>query len=93
MEFYRNSLHSSFFSSFLSKHFFTFVTGNTAPMRGYIAAATYMSERTTHMAILSAFQSVGFTIGPVIQAALTPLKCADLADSQTVVFDMFTVAG
>ena len=62
-------------------------------MRGYIAASTYVSERTTHMAILSAFQSIGFVVGPGIQAALTPIKCGDLSGGPTISFDMFTVAG
>ena len=62
-------------------------------MRGYIAASTYTSERTTHMAMLSAFQSLGFTLGPGIQAALTPLDCSDLNDKQEISFDMFTVSG
>jgi ceroid-lipofuscinosis MFS transporter 7 len=62
-------------------------------MRGYIAAATYVSERTTHMAILSAFQSLGFTLGPGIQAALTPLECTDPTDGQGLTFDMYTVSG
>ena len=68
-------------------------TANTAPMRGYIAASTFTAERTTHMAILSAFQSLGFTLGPGIQSALTPLACSESSGDPTISIDMFTVAG
>ncbi len=40
---------------------------NAAPMRAYVSAATYQHERTFHMSILSAAQSLGMIIGPSIQ--------------------------
>lgn len=71
-------------------------TGNIATVRSYIAAATFTSERTAQMSIASAFQSVGFTVGPGIQAALTPLQCTDIGaqpSDQYISFDMYTSAG
>ena len=71
-------------------------TGNIATIRSYIAAATFISERTAQMSIASAFQSVGFTVGPGIQAALTPLQCTDIGaqpSDQYISFDMYTSAG
>merc|ERR1719320_1111984 len=49
-------------------------TGLNSAGRYYVASATLISERTTHIAILSLFQTLGFIMGPGIQAALTPLK-------------------
>ena len=72
------------------------ITGNIATVRSYIAAATFTSERTAQMSIASAFQSVGFTVGPGIQAALTPLQCTDIGaqpSDQYISFDMYTSAG
>ena len=65
-------------------------------MRSYIASATFTEERTAQMSIASSFQSVGFTLGPGIQAALTPLQCTDIkgqSSSQYISFDMYTSAG
>ena len=47
------------------------------------------------MSIASAFQSVGFLIGPGIQAALTPLECTDVntENSSYFSFDLYTSAG
>ena len=72
-----------------------FFPGNIATVRSYIAAATFTEERTAQMSIASSFQSVGFTLGPGIQAALTPFKCTDVGaeDSQYLSFDMYTSAG
>ena len=73
-----------------------FFSGNIATVRSYIAAATFTSERTAQMSIASSFQSVGFTLGPGIQAALTPLQCTDIkaqSSSQYISFDMYTSAG
>lgn len=70
-------------------------SGNIATVRSYIAAATFTEERTAQMSVASSFQSVGFTLGPGIQAALTPFKCTDVEaeDSQYLSFDMYTSAG
>ena len=48
------------------------------------------------MSIASSFQSVGFTLGPGIQAALTPFKCTDIegqSSSEYISWDMYTSAG
>ena len=37
-----------------------------AASRYYVTAATLLSERTTHIALFSLFQTVGFILGPGI---------------------------
>lgn len=69
-------------------------SGNAATIRSYVAEATFTSERTSQMSIISSFQSLGFTIGPGIQAALTPLQCTNTTgQEQYFSFDMYTSAG
>ena len=71
-------------------------SGLVASVRSYLASATFVNERTNQMSIASAFQSVGFLIGPGIQAALTPLECTDInaQDSDKYLsFDLYTSAG
>ena len=48
-----------------------------------------------HLSILAAFQGLGMTVGPAIQAMLTPLKCSpnDAEDFPYFSFDMFSSAG
>ena len=72
-----------------------FVSGNIATIRSYVASATFMSERTSQMAMIQSYQALGFLIGPGIQAALTPLGCAEPRgeDEAYVSFDMFTATG
>jgi len=55
--------HSISFSIFIN-------LANAAPMRAYVSSATYQHERTFHMAILSAAQSLGMIIGPSVQVIL-----------------------
>ena len=71
------------------------ISGNIAPFRAYIASATFTSERTKHLSILAAFQSLGMTVGPGIQAALTPLQCSPSESNLFPYFsvDMFSAAG
>ena len=78
----------------INPHFF-FVSGNIATIRSYVASATFMSERTSQMAMIQSYQALGFLIGPGIQAALTPLGCAEPRgeDEAYVSFDMFTATG
>jgi hypothetical protein len=38
--------------------------------RYYISLSTRLSERTTHIAYLSLFQTVGFILGPAIQVVI-----------------------
>ncbi|XP_075056048.1 major facilitator superfamily domain-containing protein 8 [Mixophyes fleayi] len=48
-----------------------FGSGNVAVVRSYVAGATSLSERTSAMANISAFQALGFILGPAFQAAFT----------------------
>ncbi|KAM4709109.1 major facilitator superfamily domain-containing protein 8 isoform 2-T2 [Discoglossus pictus] len=50
-----------------------FGSGNVAVVRSYVAGATSLSERTGAMANISAFQALGFILGPAIQACFTML--------------------
>jgi len=68
-------------------------TGLNSAGRYYVASATLISERTTHIAILSLFQTLGFIMGPGIQAALTPLKQYVIGAEGEVFFDMYTSTG
>ena len=94
-----NDFYTSFFAVltllYIKTQIWYFFPGNIATVRSYIAAATFTEERTAQMSIASSFQSVGFTLGPGIQAALTPFKCTDVGaeDSQYLSFDMYTSAG
>ncbi len=67
-------------------------------MRAYVSSATYEHERTFHMSMLSAAQSLGMIVGPSFQAALTPIQCSETAleagpDDTYIAFDMYTAAG
>ncbi|KAM9331450.1 major facilitator superfamily domain-containing protein 8 [Gastrophryne carolinensis] len=48
-----------------------FGSGNVAVVRSYVAGATSLSERTSAMANISAFQALGFILGPAFQAIFT----------------------
>ncbi|KAK7496587.1 hypothetical protein BaRGS_00012239, partial [Batillaria attramentaria] len=47
-----------------------FASGNAAVVRAYVSGATNLGERTSAMANVSIFQSVGFILGPVVQTIL-----------------------
>jgi len=68
-------------------------TANQAPIRAYIAGATFKHERNTHISILSLFQTLGFMAGPGIQAALTPVGCSDNYEQGVLKLDMYTISG
>ena len=53
---------------------------------------------TSQLSILASAQSLGFILGPGIQAALTPLQCSDAAENAGdgepyFSIDMYTVPG
>jgi len=68
-------------------------SANLAPSRSYIAGATFKHERTSHIAILSLCQALGFVIGPAIQAAVTPVGCDNSYQQGTISLDMYTIPG
>ena len=68
-------------------------TANQAPIRAYIAGATYNSERNNHFAILSLFQTLGFMVGPALQALLTFLECSDSYSPGQLKLDQYTATG
>lgn len=67
--------------------------GINAAARSYVAKVTTLEERTTHVALLSLFQTMGFVLGPAIQAALTPIGFEPVPSTPTIVFDMYTATG
>ena len=82
------------YAMFLARFVVGIGTGINAASRSYIAKATYESERTTHIALLSFFQTLGFVLGPTIQAALTPLgETGYIVRKSTFVIDMYTATG
>ena len=70
-----------------------FLPGNIATIRSYIVDATFLSERTTELAMISSTQALGFLIGPGFQSALTPLECANPTSETYIAFDMYTSTG
>ena len=69
-------------------------TAINAASRSYVSKATYESERTTHISLLSLFQTLGFVLGPAIQSALTPIGGVGyVGEDSQFVFDMYTATG
>ena len=52
-----------------------------------------MNERTQHTALFELFQTLGFVIGPAVQAALTPIGDSEIDADSTVVLNMYTATG
>ena len=71
----------------------SYFAGSLAPFLNYINTATFPSERTKYMSIGYGFQCLGMTIGPLIQAALSPLQGSEPSTESYISFDMFTAAG
>ena len=70
--------------------FFSFFTANIAPIRSYVAEATFQSERTRELTLIQAAQCLGFTLGPGIQATFAPIGCSALAASGLPYFSLDT---
>lgn len=69
-------------------------TAINAASRSYVSKATYESERTTHISLLSFFQTLGFVLGPAIQSALTPIEAMVYVEPESnFIFDMYTATG
>ena len=78
---------------FLRLYFKHYPLGNIAAFRNYIATATFSSERTKYLSIAAGFQTLGMTIGPGLQACLSPLQCSEPSMDSYISLDMFTTAG
>ena len=73
---------------------FSFISlGNISCFRAYIAGSTFSNERTKYLSIAAAFQTLGMTVGPGLQAALSPLQCSEPSTESYISLDMFTTAG
>ena len=64
-----------------------------ASTRAYISKVTTVKERTQHAALFELFQTLGFMIGPAVQAALTPIGDSEIDADSTVVLNMYTATG
>jgi ceroid-lipofuscinosis MFS transporter 7 len=64
-----------------------------ATVRAYVAKVTTIEERTTHIALISLFQSMGFILGPAIQSALTPIGEGERNSESHVAFNLYTATG
>lgn len=65
-------------------------SANIAVCRSYIAAASTLDERTFALSMASLAQACGFIVGPLLQAAFTPLK-EGFKIFGIFTFSMFTV--
>lgn len=68
------------------------IQGQSGVARLYISKVTTDEERTTHVAILSLFQSLGFIMGPALNAALSFIGEKPIPATSSVTFDMFSAA-
>ena len=68
-------------------------TAVNAASRGYISKVTTVEERTTHIAMISLFQTLGLILGPAFQAALTPIGEKEISENSDIVLDMYTATG
>ena len=67
---------------------------NIAPNRLYVAKATKPSERMTHISLLSLFQTLGFVLGPGMQAALSPIgEKSEIPENSSLHIDMYAACG
>ncbi|XP_005991354.1 major facilitator superfamily domain-containing protein 8 [Latimeria chalumnae] len=55
----------------IARTFVGFGSGNVAIVRSYVSGATSLAERTAAMANMSAFQALGFILGPAFQMCMT----------------------
>ena len=69
-------------------------TAINSTARSYVSSATLLAERTTHIAYLSLFQTLGFILGPLIQALLAFLgQRGTLGMNGEFYVDMYTATG
>ena len=74
--------------------YFIHILANIAPNRLYVAKATKPSERMTHISLLSLFQTLGFVLGPGMQAALSPIgEKSEIPENSTLHVDMYAACG
>eukprot|EP00095_Tigriopus_kingsejongensis_P005990 maker-scaffold48_size466083-snap-gene-3.28 protein:Tk05990 transcript:maker-scaffold48_size466083-snap-gene-3.28-mRNA-1 annotation:"major facilitator superfamily domain-containing protein 8 isoform x8" len=87
-------LHKPRVWSLLASRFIVGIgTSINASASSYVGKVTTLKERTTHVSLLSLFQTLGFVLGPALQAALTPIGEKDFGVESNVVFDMYTATG
>ena len=64
-----------------------------ATARAYVSKVTTLEERTTHVSLISLFQSMGFILGPAVQAALSPIGSGEPNPDSHITFNLFTATG
>ncbi|XP_070552779.1 major facilitator superfamily domain-containing protein 8-like [Ptychodera flava] len=66
--------------------------GNVAVARSFVSGATTLKERTPAMTNLSASQSLGFILGPVVQTAFSPVGEKGVTwDAIKLTLNMYTI--
>ncbi|XP_046397086.1 major facilitator superfamily domain-containing protein 8 [Ischnura elegans] len=73
-------------------------SANIAVCRSYVSAATMVEERTSAISMVSLAQTLGFVIGPGLQAAVTPLgdrgyKLWEGEGGKKISMNMYTASG
>ncbi|XP_071449181.1 major facilitator superfamily domain-containing protein 8 isoform X2 [Hetaerina americana] len=73
-------------------------SANIAVCRSYVSAATMIGERTAAISMVSLAQTLGFVIGPGLQAAVTPLgdqgyKIWEGEGGKKISMNMYTASG
>ena len=58
-----------------------------------MSKVTTLEERTTHVSLISLFQSMGFILGPAVQAALSPIGSGEPNPDSHITFNLFTATG
>lgn len=70
------------------------ISASIAACRSYLSAATRFSERTKAVSMISLAQTLGFVVGPAIQAAVVPLGDDGFwIIKNKLKLDMYTAAG
>ena len=91
---YERSIIARMYAMLVARFVVGIGTAINAASRSYVSKATYTSERTTHISLLSLFQTLGFVLGPAIQSALTPMgETGRIEDNSTFILDMYSATG
>ena len=87
------ALHESRFTRFFDNCLIQKFSAINATARAYVSKVTTLEERTTHVSLISLFQSMGFILGPAVQAALSPIGSGEPNPDPHISFNLFTATG
>ncbi|KAK4302602.1 hypothetical protein Pmani_025317 [Petrolisthes manimaculis] len=84
----------SYWAMFVSRFVVGVSSANVTLCRSYLAGSTTLKERTSGIAIIAAAQSLGFVVGPGIQAVMTILVPSETKTAGGwIIWDKFTACG